>query len=168
MIKDLIKYSIMFVVLVLIQVLILNNIQFSGYINPFLYVLFILLLPFQTPVYLQLLLGFILGLTIDVFSNTPGIHSSATVFLAFIRPHVLELLSGRDSQEKGFSPRIKVLGFAWFLKYTIMLVLCHHIFLFFAEAFTLSGAFYTLLRCLLSSVLSIILVIISQYIIFKN
>jgi rod shape-determining protein MreD len=158
----------MFIVLILVQVLVLNNIQFSGYINPFLYVLFILLLPFQTPVYLLLFLGFILGLSIDIFSNTPGIHSSATVFLAYIRPYVLELLSGRDSQEKGFSPRIKVLGLAWFLKYTVILVLCHHIFLFYVEVFTFSGAFYTLLRSLLSSVLSIILVIISQYIIFKN
>ncbi|HBL75167.1 MAG: rod shape-determining protein MreD [Bacteroidetes bacterium GWF2_42_66] len=168
MIKDLIKYTIMFVVLVLIQVLVLNNIQLSGYINPFLYILFILLLPFQTPVYLLLFLGFILGLTIDIFGNTPGIHSSATVFLAFIRPYVLELISGRDNPETGFSPRMKTLGIAWFIKYTVILVLCHHIFLFYIEVFTFSGAFYTLLRCLLSSVLSIILVIISQYIIFKN
>ncbi len=168
MIKDLIKYATMFIVLVFVQVLILNNIQLSGYLNPFLYILFILLLPFHTPVYLQLFLGFLLGLTIDIFSNTPGIHSSATVFLAFLRPYVVGLISGRDSQDIGFSPRISTLGFSWFLKYTIILVLCHHVFLFYVEAFTLSGTFYTLLRSLLSSVLSIILVIISQYIIFKN
>jgi rod shape-determining protein MreD len=168
MIRDLIKYGIMLIVLVLIQVLILNNIQFCGYINPFLYVLFILLLPFQTPAYLLLLLGFILGLIIDIFSNTPGIHSSATVFLAFLRPYVIDLISARDNQDKGICPRINQLGFTWFLKYTIILVLSHHIFLFFIEVFTFNGIFHTLLRCLLSSVLSIILVIISQYIIFKN
>jgi len=158
----------MYILLVFIQVLILNNIQLSGFINPFLYVLFILLLPFQTPTYLLMILGFMMGMTIDIFSNTPGIHSSATVFMAFMRPHVISLLSGRDSQDIGISPRIKGLGFAWFLKYTVILVLCHHIFLFYIEVFTFTGAFYTLLRCLLSSVFSIILVIISQYIIFKN
>lgn len=168
MIKDLFRYGLMFILLVLIQVLILNNIQFSGYVNPFLYVLFILLLPFQTPAYLLLFLGFLMGLTIDIFSNTPGIHTSATVFLAFIRPYVIDLISGRDSLDMGFSPRIGALGLSWFLKYTVILVVSHHIFLFYIEVFTLSGAFYTLLRSLLSSVLSIILVVISQYIIFKN
>lgn len=86
MIRDLLKYTIMLVVLVLLQVLLLNNIQFSGYINPYMYVLFILLLPFETPRYLLLLLGFFLGLLVDIFSNTPGFHASATTFLAFCAP----------------------------------------------------------------------------------
>lgn len=167
MIKDFIRYGMMFLVLVLVQVLVLNNIQFSGYVNPFLYVLFILLLPFQTPTYLLIVLGFLLGLSVDIFSNTPGIHSSATVFMAFLRPQVINLISGRDS-EKGIYPRVSQLGLVWFLKYTFMLVVCHHVFLFFIEAFSFGGAFFTLMRSLLSSFFSILLIIISQYIIFKN
>lgn len=81
-----------FIVLVLIQVLILNNIEFSGYINPFLYVLFILLLPFETPAWLLLVSGFALGLTVDLFMNTPGLHAAATVLTAFVRPFVLRIL----------------------------------------------------------------------------
>lgn len=168
MIRDLLRYGVMFVVLVLIQILILNNIQLGGYINPFLYILFILLLPFQTPAYLLMFLGFAMGITIDIFSNTLGIHCSATVFLAFIRPYVIQLISGRDTQDLGIAPGIKGLGFVGFLKYTIILVLCHHLFLFYIEVFSFSGAIYTLLRSLLSAALSIILVVISQYIFSKN
>jgi len=168
MIRDLLKYMFMLTVLVLLQTLILNNIQFSGYINPYLYVLFILLLPFETPRYLLLFLGFFLGLAIDIFSNTPGIHASATTFLAFIRPFTVDLISSRDSIEVNAPPRISVMGFGWFLRYTLILVLAHHLFLFFIEVFTFEGFIYTLTRSLLSAAFTIILVIISQFLIFKE
>lgn len=81
MIRDFGKYAIMFVSLVLVQVLILNNIQFSGFVNPYVYVLFILLLPFTIPGYLLLGLSFLMGISIDIFSNTLGLHAAASVFL---------------------------------------------------------------------------------------
>jgi len=168
MIRDLLKYLFMFVILVLLQVLLLNNIQFSGYVNPYLYVLFILLLPFDTPKYLLLILGFLLGLSIDIFSNTPGIHASSTTFMAFLRPYIIELISTRDNLEVTAPPRLKSMGAGWFLRYTVILVLAHHLFLFFIEAFTLSGFIHTLLRSLLSSVFTIILILISQFLIFKE
>jgi len=70
-------------ILILFQVFVLNNIQVSGYINPYMYVLFILLLPFETPRWLLLISGFAIGISIDLFANTPGMHASATVFMAF-------------------------------------------------------------------------------------
>ena len=91
MIKDLGKYVIMFFVLVLVQVLILNNIQFSGLVNPYIYILFILLLPFTIPGYFLLGISFILGISIDIFGNTPGIHAGATVLLGFLRPGIAQL-----------------------------------------------------------------------------
>src|SRR5674476_97570 len=101
MIKDFGKYIIMFVVLVLVQVLILNNIQFSGLINPYMYILFILLLPFTIPGYLLLGLSFLLGISIDIFTNTPGIHAGATVLLGFMRPGIAMLISSREIIENG-------------------------------------------------------------------
>lgn len=168
MIRDLLKYVIMLVVLVLLQVLILNNIQFSGYVNPYLYILFILLLPFETPRYLLLFMGFFLGLSIDIFSNTPGIHASATTFLAFLRPLTIDLISSRDSIEVSSSPRLNQMGFGWFLRYTLILVLAHHFFLFFIEVFTFEGFIYTLFRSLLSAFFTIVLIIVSQFLIFKE
>lgn len=168
MIKDLGKYVIMFVVLVLIQVLIMNNIQFSGFVNPYIYILFILLLPFTIPGYLLLGLSFLLGISIDIFNNTPGVHAGATVLLGFLRPGIASLISSREIIEKGNTPNMKQLGFASFLKYTVIAVLVHHLFLFYAEAFSFVGFFHTLLRAVLSSVFSIVIILASQFILFKN
>jgi len=166
--SGILKYIASWIILVLIQVLLLNHIQISGLINPYLYILFILTLPFGTPNYLLLLLGFLLGLNVDIFSNTIGIHAAATTFLAFIRPFVINLISSRDVLELNQAPRISELGFAWFFRYTVILVLAHHLFLFFIEVFTFHGFFYTLLRVLFSSALTILLIIISQYITAKE
>lgn len=168
MIKDFGKYLVIFIVLVLVQVLILNNIQFSGFVNPYIYILFILLLPFTIPGYMLLGLSFILGLTIDIFNNTPGVHAGATVLLGFLRPAIGDLISSREMIEKGNSPNMKQLGFASFLKYTVIAVFIHHLFLFYAEAFSFSGFFNTLLRCILSSAFSIVIILSSQFILFKN
>ena len=141
MIKDLGKYVIMFFVLVLVQVLILNNIQFSGLVNPYIYILFILLLPFNIPGYLLLGISFVLGISIDIFGNTPGIHAGATVLLGFLRPWIAQLVSSRELIEKGNTPSMTQLGFASFIKYTVISVLIHHFFLFFAEAFSFGDFF---------------------------
>lgn len=168
MISDLLKYTIMLVVLVLLQVLLLNNIQFSGYVNPYMYVLFILLLPFETPSYLLLLLGFLIGLLVDIFSNTPGMHAAATTFMAFLRPYTISLISSRDSIEASIPPRLKTMGSGWFFRYTLILVLAHHLFLFFVEVFSFNGFLHTIARSLLSAAFTIVLIIISQFLVFKE
>lgn len=168
MIKDFGKYVIMFVVLILVQVLILNNIQVSGLINPYVYILFILLLPFTIPGYFLLGLSFILGISIDIFSNTPGIHAGATVLLGFLRPGIAQLISSREIIEKGNMPNMTQLGFASFLKYIVVSVAIHHLYLFIAEAFSLGDILETLLRWILSCIFSIVIILASQFIIFKN
>jgi rod shape-determining protein MreD len=167
MIKDYGKYLLMFIVLVLIQVLILNNIQLSGFVNPYIYILFIILLPFNIQGYFLLGFSFLIGLTVDIFSNTPGIHASASVLLGFLRPQIAELISSREIIEKGNTPTLKLLGFASFLKYVVIVVLLHHFILFFVEAFSFIGFFSTLLRIILSSIFSILIILASQFIIFK-
>ena len=83
------KNIIRFVVLILVQVLVLNHINFFGYLDPYLYVLFILMLPFEIPGWMLLISAFLLGLGIDLFSGTSGIHTAASVFMAFCRPAML-------------------------------------------------------------------------------
>ena len=157
-----------FVILVLFQVLVLNNVQFSGFVNPFMYVLFILLLPFETPRWVLLVSGFVLGLSIDIFSNTLGLHTSATLFMAFLRPYVLQVISPRDGYETGTYPRVFYYGITWFLKYAIILVFAHHLFLFYLEVFRFSEFFRTLLRVILSSSFSVLIIVLSQYIVFRK
>ncbi|MFW6328092.1 MAG: rod shape-determining protein MreD [Bacteroidota bacterium] len=157
-----------FVLLVFFQVLVLNNIQLGGYINPYLYILFILLLPFETPPWMLLLTGFLLGLTIDLFVHTPGVHTIATLFMAFSRPYVFDLFAPREGYETGTFPRLYYYGLEWFLKYTLILVFAHHLVLFYVEVFRFSDFFSTFLRVILSTFFSTILVVISQYFVFRK
>lgn len=168
MIKIIFRNIIRFIVLILLQVWVLNNIQLNGYINPYMYVLFILLLPFETPKWLILILAFSLGLVVDMFSNTPGIHASASVFMAFFRPFVLQSISPRDGFETGTFPRVHYYGIKWFFKYTLLLVFLHHLFLFTVEVFNFYNFHLTLWRTVLSTLFSTLLILISQLIIFRK
>jgi rod shape-determining protein MreD len=160
-------YIVAFIVIVLIQVAIMNNLQFSGFVNPYFYILFILLLPVNIPNYLLLLSGFLLGITIDIFSNTPGIHASATVFVAFLRPFLFNSYNF-DDKEKVMIPTLKNIGIKSFIKYAALMIIIHHFFLFFIEVFSFSGFLYTLLRCILSSIFTFVVVLISQFLIFRK
>jgi len=163
MIKVLVKYFIYFVLLILLQVFVLNNIQLSGYINPMIYVLFILLLPFETSGWLLLLLGFATGLTIDMFMNTLGMHSSATIVRAYARPHVISMLSQRVDMDFKGAPTMNTTGIQWYIRYAIILVFIHHLFLFFIETFSFSSFFSTLWRITLSTVITCSVVLVAQY-----
>lgn len=149
------KYIIHFIVLVLLQVLILNNIQISNYFNPFIYILFILILPIDLNKSLLLLLGFIMGITIDIFSDTLGLHASACVFLAYIRPHILNSITTKDDNEPGVSPGISINGALWFVKYIILTTLVHHLFLFMVEVFSFSNFADTMIRVFSSTLISL-------------
>lgn len=168
MIKSFSKYIVRFLILVIIQVLVFNNMQVSGFINPYFYILFLLLLPFETPKWSLPLIGFLLGLSVDLFTQTPGIHASACVAMAFARPYILRFISPREGYGPGSYPTLYYYGLEWFLKYSVILICIHHFFLFYVEIFRISDFFTTFLRALLSSVFSIIFIVLSQYFIFKR
>jgi rod shape-determining protein MreD len=161
------KYPIIFVVAVLVQVLFMDNIQFSRFVNPYFYILFILLLPVGIPRYLLLLLGFGTGMVIDMFSNTPGVHASATVLIAFVRPFLLST-ANLDDQEKAVAPTMLNMGHTTFFKYAAIVILIHHFFLFYVEVFSIVGFFQTFLRSLFSSIFTFVFIIISQFLIFRK
>ena len=162
MINDLLKYGFNFIVLVIIQILIINNIPISPYINPFIYISFIITLPIIIPGWILLLLGFILGLVIDISCSTPGMHTSATLSMAFIRPYLLSSIIPRDDYQPNAQPAPDTFGLAWFIKYAIIMVLVHHIFLFFIEEFSFQSFFATILKIILSSLFSLLLIMIVQ------
>ncbi|MDA3892507.1 MAG: rod shape-determining protein MreD [Salinivirgaceae bacterium] len=168
MIKVLPRNILRFIVLILLQVWVLNNIQFSGFVNPYLYVLFILLLPFETPGWLVLVLSFFLGLSVDMFTDTIGMHASASVFMGFLRSFVLQSIAPRDGYETGTYPRVFYYGFTWFLKYSLLLVFLHHLFLFSIEVFNFKTFYFVLLRTVVSTIFSSILILLSQYLIFRK
>ena len=168
MILDVIKYVISFILLVLFQGLILNNIELGGYVNPYLYVLFILMLPFETPSWLVLLLGFVLGLSVDVFTSTLGMHISATVFMAFARAYLLKMIQPRGGYDFGLKPNVQMMGVLWYLMYAGILVALHHLFLFYIESFKITQFFSTMGRALLSIFFTLVLVFIFQLFSYKS
>jgi len=147
-----------FILLVLFQVLVLNNIQFLGYINPYLYILFILVLPVQMPRWLLLILAFILGMTIDVFSNTIGMHAFATVLVAFFRDGIIKLFTNIEEGNNP-TPSFHTFGVSAFVKYVVLIVLIHHTTLFLLEAFSFAHFWIMLVKILLSSLVTIMLIL---------
>jgi hypothetical protein len=128
-----------FIVIVLLQVLILNNITVvwwlvpSGFppFSPIIYPLLILVLPFETPIWLLLLTGFFTGLTVDAFMNTAGIHALVTVVVAYMRTAILTTLLPRSIAEySGLEPTVKIMSWVPYLVYCAIIVITHHLLLY--------------------------------------
>lgn len=151
-----------FLVLVIVQIFVLNNIQFLGFVNPYLYILFLLLLPVKFPRWLSLLLGFALGLIIDSFLNTPGVHTSASVLVAFIRLPILRLFT---TIEEGANPTpsIKQFGVLGFTQYVTWLVLLHHATVYMIENFSVTGIAIILLKVLVNTVVTTLIILGLQF-----
>ena len=162
MIREAAVNIVRFVLLVFLQIFVLNNIQFSGFVNPYLYVLFILLLPFEVSGWLMLILGAALGLVIDVASGTIGYHTIATIFMAYFRFHLLRFIAPRDGYEPGMAPVINSLGVTWFLKYTFILTLAHHLVLFWIESFRFNDLLPATLRAVASCIFTVLLILAYQ------
>ncbi len=129
-----------FILLVLFQVLILRRLSLEWsnfpYLNILIYPLFLLLLPLGMPRWSQFLLAFVLGLLVDLFYDSPGVHASASVFTIYFRPYVLNWLEPRGGYNVNHSPTKERMGFSWFLRYAGVLMLGHCLFYFAVDAFT--------------------------------
>lgn len=148
-----------FVGLILLQVLILSNINFLGYINPYLYVLFILLYPFNSNQTLFLILSFLLGLSVDIFEDSGGIHAAACLIAAFVRPGLLRFSFGVSYDHQNI--KLSATPFGARLTYIFMMIFIHHLVLFSLEMFSLSHIILILKKTLFSSIFTGILVILS-------
>ncbi len=159
---------IRFILLILIQVGVLNQVQLGGFINPYLYILFIIMLPFNIPGWFILVLSFVMGISIDMFCNSPGIHASATVFAGFLRQYIIIGMMPRENTEPISAPNIRTFGVGWFFKYSLAIVVVHHITLFVIEAFKFSDIHLVLWRALLSIAFTMLLIFLCQFIFTRN
>lgn len=150
--------SIRFIVLVLAQALILNHINFMGYINPYIYILFIILYPVKNDRLLFIFLGFLLGLSVDMFSDSGGVHAAACVLLAFIRPAVLKSVFGALYEHQTI--KFDQITFSQKLVYISLLTTIHHMVMFLLEIFNISQIIFILQKTLFSSIFTIILSIL--------
>lgn len=158
-----------YIILVLLQIMIFNNINISALgITPLFYVLFVLMVPYEVPGWLQLIFAFIMGWTIDVFCDTPGLNSCATVAMAFFREKILSFISPRDGYENGTKPYLMVMGANWFFSYSVPLVLIHHAFYFIFDAFGFQHFLQTLGKIIFTAICTEVFIIFSQYIAYRN
>lgn len=153
-----------FVLLMLVQVLLLDQLDVAnGWLVPYLYVLFLIMLPFELPGWAGLLIGAATGLAMDAFSSTPGMHMSACTVMMFARIRLLRLMAPRDGYEFGMRPTVPRMGLAWFATNAGVLILLHHLWLFFAEVHRFDAFLGTLLRALLSAAFTLALCLLAQF-----
>ncbi len=153
-----------FLVLMLLQVLVLDHLDVAnGFMVPYLYVLFLLMLPIELPAWAQLTTGAATGLVMDYFSSTPGMHMSACVVMMYARLNLLRLLAPREGYEFGMRPTLPRMGIAWYLTYAGLLILVHHLWLFFVEVHRFDSFFGTFFRAVLSGVFTFALCLLAQF-----
>jgi hypothetical protein len=154
------------IVLLFVQIFLLRNIGFYNLSTPFIYILFILVLPFNIPNFLLYILAFATGLTVDAFYDTLGVHTTACITLAFVRILFISVSLNREAIDEP-EPSLGNMGLRWFALYAILCIISHHLLVFFLEAFKLSEFSYTLSRSLLSTAFTLFLVLLTEFI-FHN
>lgn len=153
-----IRFAGRFLGLVLLQVLVCNHINFMGYINPYIYIVFILIYPSQNNTTTLLLLAFFLGLTVDVFSDSGGIHAASSVFIAFLRPGFLKLSFGSLYDYSAIKFGNTDLGAL--ITYIALMVFAHHLVMFGLDFFQIADLLNILKNTLFSGIFTVILSLI--------
>lgn len=150
----------------LIQIFVLNNIHLFGIVHPYIYVYFILFLPVNLPKTTFIIIAFAVGLAMDIFSNTYGIHAAASTFIAFLRP----LLAGQFVRDKEpdsiIEPHIRSFGLRGYIIYSLTMVSIHHEALYMLEILSFRDFGFTLLKILLTTLISLLFIFIYELFFF--
>ncbi len=153
----------LFLLYLFLQILIVRNLVLFDYGFCFLYVACILLMPNETGQTWLLLLAFAIGVIVDTFYNTLGIHAAATVLMTYLRPLVVRVQMSQRIQETRVVFSLQELGLGDFFKYVFVLVLIHHAALFLIEAGSLSLILPTALRTLASALFTTLTIVLIQF-----
>jgi rod shape-determining protein MreD len=165
----LLRNIIRFVLLLLLQVFVLNQVLLHQLVSLNLYMLFVLLLPFNLPRPALMLVALLMGLSMDMFMNTMGVHAAACVFIAYLRPFIINILSpqgGFETAQK--TPSMTSMGVSQFLTYAAILVFFHNLVFFSLEVFGFGNFFYLLLKILCSTAASIFLIVLYELLFFSK
>jgi rod shape-determining protein MreD len=165
---EIIKNILSFVLLVLAQVLVIQNVNLTGYVILLPYVLWILMLPFETSRQLVMLSAFAIGVVIDYFYDSSGLHAFSCTMMGFSRYYVLKYIAPRDGYDQGVTPTIYDMGAGWFLRYAGILIFIHHFSLFYLEIFRFPEFLNTFLRVVLSSAGTLGFVYLIQFLFFNG
>jgi hypothetical protein len=157
-----------FVVIILLQVLVFDNINLWGYLTPYVYLFLLLSLRIDINKTLLLFIGFFTGLTVDIFQNTLGIQAAAATLLVFARPYVINLYFNKTDFSPSDEPDINKLKFSGYVKYIFTLLFLHHFLLFFLEAFSFSHILDIVKDAFYNTVLTGITILITEMLLVKR
>ena len=156
--------AVLFFSLLFLQVFVLNKVNFLGYVNPYLYVTFVIFYPLKKERYLFLLLAFLLGVFIDIFSDSGGAHASSLLSIAYLRLFFVKLIFKKTEFDYVLF-KLHEEPFGKVFNYVIILTVIHHFIFFSLANFSLYNFSYVLLNTLYSSIFTIVLYFLSTYII---
>ncbi|MDR0743753.1 MAG: rod shape-determining protein MreD [Tannerella sp.] len=162
MIRTWLRVAVYFIVFVLLQVLVMNNIHLFRIVTPFIYIYVILKLPVDMTRSGVIMISFLLGLVVDIFSNTFGLHAAACSFTGFVCTPLLERFVDMKKMPEGSIPSYNLFGYARFIRYALVVVTLHHAVLFVVEAFTFFQPLFMMIRMTLSILLSLLLILIIE------
>ncbi len=166
----LVKNTIRFIMFILVQVYVLNQIPpLHQFITPYLYFLFILWLPFNILRSGLLLVAFLFGLALDYFTGTPGLHAAPCVLIAYLRPFLINLLISQEGQELNYAePSIKSMGFAPYTLYVLVFTFIHHFYLVLIEWISFGDFLYFLGKVTATTSISMLLIFITEMLFFRK
>ena len=155
-----------FILFVLAQAWVFNKLEigFNTGIQVMIYPLFLMLLPFETTVFVLLIVAFVMGLFIDALSNTYGLHTSSLLLVAYMRPIVFKIFSPREGYDSLKESSIFEMGQRWFVSVFGLLLLIHHFWFFTIEMFKMNEILFVLQKTILSVPVSFLLCILLQVI----
>ena len=168
--SEILKNIIRFILFVFVQVFILNEVPpLHQFIIPYVYFLFILWLPFSINRFLLLIIAFVLGLLIDYFSGTIGLHAAPCVLIAYLRPFLLNLLIPQDTTEQSYNePSIKSMGWAPYGLYIGLLTFIHHVLLVLIEWMQFGNFGYFFGKVVATTLVSFLLIFITEMLFFRK
>jgi hypothetical protein len=155
---------IRFFIFILLQVYLLNKIPaLHQYINPYIYYLFILWLPFNISRVNLLFIGFFTGITLDYFMMTPGIHAAPCVLIAYLRPFIIGILTPKEASEFNYrEPSPKAMGWTPYLVYTFVLTLFHHGYMVLLEWLSFGSILHFIIKVIATTAISMLLIITTE------
>lgn len=146
-----------YILVMLLQVLLFDQLQLFGLCHPYIYILCLLMMPITLPHSVDMIIGAIAGLVMDIFCNSLGVHTMACIFLMFIRPYLLSaLVNDKDRLNEQIS--LRTLGAEAMFRYVAILVVLHHLMVFMLAAWSWSHIGFVLLETIVSSVLTIVVI----------
>lgn len=166
--KNFIVQIFYFIIFLGIQVIILRNLALFNVSFCYIYVAFLLFLPFDAGRILLLFIGFFTGLVVDVFYDSLGMHAAASVLLMYLRPFWINLITPRGGYENEMNPTLNFMGFQWFSTYALPLIFVHHMALFFIETGGANLIFYTALKAISSTFFTFIILVVIQYLFYSS